>query len=100
MDIQDPKNKEKIKALLEQGKTGEFWKMLVQEMNEMIGNIESKVSSDLPAEQYKFENESAKLKVKYIEKLQDLPSNMLGYLESPESKQDDFDPYEDYLPKE
>ncbi len=99
MNIQNPKHKEKIKALLEQGKTSEFWKLLVQELENIISRVESKVSPDLSAEQYKFVNESAKLEVKNLEKLKELPDTIISYLESPDIKHIKLDPYEDYLPE-
>jgi len=48
---------------------------------------------DYPAEQYKTESELLKTKIKYLEKLIDLPDSLMSWAEDPDNRKPEFDPY-------
>lgn len=48
---------------------------------------------DLPAEQYKVQNEVFKSKKEFIDKLIKTPDNIMSWLEEPNNEEKEFDPY-------
>lgn len=83
--------------ILKQGQRGEFWKILVDGLDESIIHIRNKQNHDdfkeLPGEQYKLMNELLKAKILYLEKLKALPEDMISWLENPDSSTENYDPY-------
>jgi len=84
--------------LLKIGKQGEFWKIIVDTLEESKDYIQEQQDSEelkeLTAEQYKFQNEIFKAKKKFLEILINTPDNIITWLEKPTSERKEFDPYE------
>jgi len=91
-----------IEAILDQGVQGDFWQVIVDALNESIEHIENSANDEefknLPAEQYKLENELVKAKIKYLKQLKNTPQNIKSWLTSPDSKTTNFDPYAQNTP--
>ena len=80
------------------GKGGEFWKLIVEALQESIDFIQEQMDSDelkeLTAEQYKLTNELFKAKKQYLATLMKTPDNLISWLGTPDNERKDFDPYE------
>lgn len=91
------KEKDKIE-IIKQGAGGEFWKLLVDALHDSKDALRKQQESDdlkeLPADQYKVENELLKAKIKYLDKLIGLPDTIVQWLQNPDNSQVEFDPYE------
>ena len=98
LNIKNEKDSEVIKQVIETGVSSDFWKLLVQVLEESIEHIQKKRDSedikDLPAEQYKTENELLKAKIKYLKNLINSPADLVSWIESPDSRTPEWDPYE------
>ena len=83
--------------ILRQGKNSDFWRVIVEALKESKEYLQKITDSDdlkeLPADQYKVENELLKAKRKYLDKLSELPDNLILWLENPDNKKPNFDPY-------
>jgi len=98
MKIDNPSDSLAIQGILKDGKDKEFWKILKNALQDSINASSERRNSDelaeLPAEQYKIENEIMKKEIELMEYLQRLPESLIKYLESPPDKEKNFDPYD------
>ncbi len=98
LDINNKKDSAAIQEVLKQGTKSEFWKLVVQAIEESKKHLrdlrDSDDLKDLPADQYKTESEIIKYKIKYLNKLLETPGNLSSWLENPDNKKPDFDPYD------
>lgn len=99
MSILNTKKPAEIQAILDQGVKGDFWQVIVATIEESIEHLRSATDSDdfkdLTPERYKLENELVKAKIKYLRMLINTPNNIVSWLESPDSRTPNFDPYAD-----
>lgn len=84
--------------ILKQGMQTEFWKIIIEAMEESRVDIQAKQDgediAELDADQYKFRNELFKAKKEFIDALSKTPDNLISWLEKPVSeKPKEFDPY-------
>lgn len=82
--------------ILRAGIQTEFWKIIVEAMEESKEFIEKEQDEDiqtLDAELYKATNELFKAKRKLIDKLIQTPENMISWFSKPNSDIPNFDPY-------
>ena len=90
----DPLSQQEI---LKQGQLSEFWQIIVQFVRESKEHLRQEQDSDslrdLPADQYKVENELLKAKIQYLDKLTDYPNTIIGWLQNPNQEEKDWDPY-------
>jgi hypothetical protein len=90
----DNKTKQEI---LKQGMKGDFWKILVDALEDSVTNLrgiqDSEDLMELSADQYKVESELLKAKIKYSKRLQKMPEDLISWYEDPENKKEEFDPY-------
>ena len=84
--------------LLKQGKGLEFWKIIVDAMEESLEDIQRKQDSEemseLNQEQYKFRNELFKAKKELLNALIKTPDNLISWLQKPETERKEYDPYD------
>lgn len=84
-------------AILKDGRITEFWKLIVRVMEESKIDIQQKQDSeeigDLPADQYKLQNEIFKAKKDLIKKIIDTPESLIAFLEEPDNKEVNYDPF-------
>lgn len=89
-------NKDK-QEVLRQGIKSDFWRLITEALKDSKGYLQKLADNDdlkeLPADQYKVENELLKAKRKYLDKLSKLPDDLISWLENPDNKKPDFDPY-------
>lgn len=86
--------------ILKQGKQTEFWKLIldaIEESREYITDqLEDESMDDLPPEQYKFMVKTLQSKKKFLDVLKKTPDNLISWLETPPSERPkNFDPYEE-----
>lgn len=82
--------------ILSLGKQTDFWKTLVDQLENEIANLREEQQKDLkslPADQYKLENELILAKIDYIKYLQTLPDSLILLLDNPENDTRVLDPY-------
>ncbi|MEK7524515.1 MAG: hypothetical protein AAB588_05820 [Patescibacteria group bacterium] len=83
--------------ILKDGQSGKFWEIIVEALNEALDGIEQELAGDrlrqLPAGQYKVENEILKTKRDNIKMLIRLPETLILHIESPVEPEIGFDPY-------
>jgi len=91
------KSKESKQEILRNGIKTDFWKLILNALDDSIKRIEDnqKDISELPADQYKLENELIIKKIEFLKTLKKTPDNLIDWLEETDNKEDDFDPYED-----
>ena len=94
MDIKDSKSRQEI---LRQGMKSEFWQIISEALRDSKNHLRNEQDADelkdLPADQYKVENELLKAKIKYLDKLADYPNTIIGWLENPNQEEKNYDPY-------
>ena len=97
LDINDTRNKDAVQATLKQGAVSDFWKIIVQSLEDTIAMLKEEKGSDelaaLPAAEYKIESEILRHKIKYLETLKAMPANLASWVELPEIDRENFDPY-------
>lgn len=83
--------------ILKQGKQTEFWRIILDTLEESREDIQNKQDggdiAELSAEQYKFRNELFKAKKEFINALKNTPDNLISWLTKPENERQNFDPY-------
>jgi len=85
--------------ILKQGIKTDFWKLLVDGLDESIKRLQNEQNSDelrdMPADQYKVENEIIKASIANLKDLKELPENIISWLEDPNAGDPghEFDPY-------
>ncbi len=98
LSIKKPENREVIRDILERGMGGDFWKLIVQELEDtkrVLQRIrDSEKLSELPADQYKLRSELLKSKIKYLDILIDTPKDLASWLQNPDNKKPILDPYD------
>ena len=84
--------------ILKQGMQTEFWKIIIEAMEESKEFIEKEQDGEdiqtLDAELYKATNELFKAKKRLIDKLIEAPKSMIEWFAKPVSERQNFDPYE------
>ena len=84
--------------ILKQGQLSEFWQIIVQFVRESKEHLRQEQRSqdlkNLPAEQYKLENELILSKLEYLDKLTDYPNTIIGWLQNPDNEDRNYDPYQ------
>lgn len=84
--------------ILRAGKSTEFWRLIVEAMQESKDFIDEQMESEelqeLSPEMYKLTNEMFKAKKKYLETLINTPDNLISWLGTPDNERKDFDPYD------
>lgn len=84
--------------ILKQGQLSEFWQIIVQFIRESKEHLRQEQRSqdlkNLPAEQYKLENELILSKLEYLDKLTDYPNTIIGWLQNPDNEDRNYDPYQ------
>ena len=94
MDTQQSQSKQEI---LRQGQQSDFWQIILEYIQESKGHLRQQQDSDelkdLPADQYKVENELLKAKIKCLDKLTDYPNTIIGRLQNP-NEEKNWDVYE------
>lgn len=97
MNTKDIRNKSTVQALLKQGAVSEFWKVITESLQDTIDHLKEQMDSDelsdLPAAEYKVQNEILRHKIKYLELLKATPETLALWLETPEEERTNFDPY-------
>ena len=85
------------KEILEAGMSSQFWRIIVEALEESIDFIQEQMDSDdlreLSAEQYKLHNELFKAKKQYLNTLINTPRNLISWLGTPDNERKEFDPY-------
>lgn len=93
----DPKESLSKQEILRQGQQSDFWQIIVEALKESKDHLRQQQDADelrdLPADQYKVENELLKAKIKYLDKLADYPNTIIGWLQSPNQEEKNYDPY-------
>ena len=94
-----PKDSKSKQEILQQGQNSDFWQIIVEAMKDSKEHLRNEQDADelrdLPADQYKVENELLKAKIKYLDKLADYPNTIIGWLQNPNSEEPkNFDPYQ------
>lgn len=85
--------------ILKRGMKEDFWQLILANLDESIENLRNKQNSDeirdLPAEQYKVENEIIKASISNLQDLKRVPQNIISWLDDPNTGETDinFDPY-------
>ncbi|MCK5211698.1 hypothetical protein KAJ89_03280 [Candidatus Parcubacteria bacterium] len=84
--------------ILRLGQDSDFWRLMLvalEKCKENLRNIsDSDDFKDLPADRYKLESELSKAKIKYLDKLSNLPGSLIVWMKNPDNKDKDFDPYD------
>lgn len=97
MSILKQKKPAEIEAILEAGVSSEFWEIICAVLEESRDALQAYQDSDefreLPAEQYKIENELLRAKRVYLDMLKRTPDNLRSWLTTPDNKVENFDPY-------
>ena len=97
MRLDEPKDKETIQAVMNEGMKGDFWKLIREYLDIKIEVVRNeKKGSDLrllPAEEYKVSNEIMNSREQNFEDLKDIPETIIRYVESPDQTEPEFDPY-------
>lgn len=96
MNLHNPKDRDNVKAVLEQGGDTDFWKLIVQAIEENIERLKKEMDDDmssLPAEQYKTRRECLIAEIKHFEYLRELPKEIIMSLDSTEFLEPRYDPY-------
>jgi len=86
-------------AILKEGTKSDFWKIIIEALEDSRHFIEEQQESEdmqeLLPEQYKFTNELYKAKKEFLSTLIKTPENIVSWLESPpEEREKEFDPYD------
>ena len=93
--MKDEKSQQEI---LKQGQTSEFWQLILEfigkSKNDLRVQQDADEFRDLPADQYKIENELLKAKIKYLDRLASYPNSIIGWLQNPNTKETNYDPYD------
>lgn len=88
------------KAILNAGKTGEFWRIICEDIDKDIKKLETERDSDelasSPSDVYKLAMENIKDRVKHLRDLKEKPNTIILDLDNsePEEEEEDLDPYE------
>lgn len=106
MSLITPENIEHVKGVLEQGESGEFWKIILEGLDTNIEELERQRDDpdliDLSAEQYKSKDMLLRAKIAHLKEMRDMPKSIPKHLEQPDQRQPEHDPYdkpEDLTPK-
>lgn len=95
IDKKDSKSKQEI---LRQGMESDFWRIIISALEDSKGHLRKEQKGQdlksLPAEQYKLENELLLAKLEYLDNLADYPNTIIGWLQNPNQKEIDPDPYD------
>jgi hypothetical protein len=90
-------NKDK-QELLRLGQATEFWRLITGVLDENIASLRGEQDSEdlkeLSNDQYKIHNELLKAKIKYNQRLKELPDTLIAHLQSPNQEGKDYDPYD------
>ena len=80
------------------GTQGEFWRLILQTLEKSIEKLRNDQDRDelkeLPADQYKLENELIKAKIQFLKKLMETPDSIIRWLQDPDNSSVEFDPYD------
>ena len=91
-------SKKAKQEILRVGMDTDFWRVLIEGIQANIEELRKKNDDEefrnLPANQYKLENELLLAKIKYLEKLIHLPTEMIAWFENPDNTVEDHDPYD------
>src|SRR3990167_510212 len=97
LDLSNPKDKASIQAIMAEGLKSDFWRLIVQYLSEKTRSVEAAQNSDsfkdLPADQYKVENEIYRARKEIYEKMKDLPAIISSDVEQPDQSSPNLDPY-------
>lgn len=97
MSILNSKKPIDIQGILNEGKSSEFWGIIVEALDQSIVALQAEHDTDefknLPADQYKLESELIRAKKQFLNTLKATPDNIVSWLSSPERKNENFDPY-------
>lgn len=97
MRLNNPKDKESIQENLRQGEATEFWQLILQGIDDSIEYLQNlrdgEDINDLPADEYKITAELLKAKIANMKKMKDFPQSLITYLDSPDQREGNFDPY-------
>lgn len=97
MSILNTKKSDDIKEILNIGEKEEFWRIIVDALDQSIEALQNLADSedmkDLSPERYKLENELIKAKINYLKTLKNTPENLRSWLSSPDNRGTNFDPY-------
>jgi hypothetical protein len=84
--------------ILKQGKQTEFWRIIIDALEESKEDIQKKQDSEdlkeLSPELYKIYNELFKAKKQLIDTLIKTPDNIISWLTKPVTERQNFDPYD------
>lgn len=90
-------DKKAAEQVLKEGMKTPFWELILETIKESKDAIQSaqdgKDINDLPADEYKIQNEVFKAKKKFLDQLAVTPDNLISWLQHPDNKQKNFDPY-------
>lgn len=92
------RDKKSEQEILKNGLSGEFWDILMNEidLNIKLLRAEQKDSQkfkDLPAVEYKLANELLLMKIDYLNKLREMPGEIILSLNDPPTEKEEHDPY-------
>ena len=94
----DDKESQSKQEILRQGQQGDFWQIILDFIKQSREHLRNEMDADqlrdLPADQYKVENELLKAKIKYLDRLADYPNTIIGWLQNPSNEEKNYDPYE------
>ncbi len=98
MKFKSTQEEESAIVILKEGSNSAFWSLIIKALEESKEFIQKQMDAeelkDLPADQYKFMNESFKAKKQFLDTLMKTPENIASWLEKvPEDRPKDFDPY-------
>lgn len=98
MKLEDQKDSDAIKDAMRQLLESDAWDVIRQSLEVSIEHIERVHNErdliELPAEQYKFEQELVKAKCEYLRKLMNLPNDIIEDVSTESEGQDENpDPY-------
>lgn len=86
------------REILQQGQNSDFWRIITDYLKESKEHLRKEQDDEdlksLPAEQYKVESELLKAKIKYLDRLADYPNTIIGWLQTPDSTEKNYDPYD------
>ena len=90
--------RESAKETLRLGAKTDFWKLILEVLDDNIESLRKEQDSDefreLDSHQYKTENEILKAKINYLKQLKKTPDNVIGWLGNPDSGDFNPDPYD------
>lgn len=91
------KNNKDVQQVLEEGKAGDFWDTVKQYLKKSIERFEEDQRSadlrELPASEYKVQNEILLAKIDLIKSLLELPDNIIMSLNETGELEKGLDPY-------